>query len=180
VIKVWDVQQGKLRRTLSAQHGLRAAALAPDGRHAAGAYADGWMRTWDLDDPSRPRAIRKSLGDYVVALAITPGGEFVIGFDAHDDVIRVWEIATGAVHTASLALQRKRGLIGTRVFCAARTGVVPGGTRLIAAGKDALMRIAKGEQVHSLQAHTTEIQTAALSIDGLVLPAAFPYLTGSG
>jgi WD40 repeat protein len=89
-ILLWDPAQEKALHTLTAEHVVRALALAPDGKLLAAASAGNAIQTWDAvtGQPGEPL---KDHTDWVLALAFSPDGNRLAS-GGHDGVVRLWEM----------------------------------------------------------------------------------------
>jgi hypothetical protein len=134
-------ERGKYRLNSSAPERLgsviTALAFAPDGRKLAVAVRDGKLALCDAPDgdevrqflavePSKSRfAHLFGHGNYVTALAFSPDGGWLLSAGT-DDLIRVWEVATGA------EVLRRAGHEGGELHVA----YGPGGRTGLSSGKD--------------------------------------------
>jgi WD40 repeat protein len=101
IVRIWDVQSGKLQREL---HGhsdqVFAVAFHPDGNRLATAGREPDIHIWDLasgEDVARLRGHN----DYVFSLAFSPDGSTLIS-GSGESTVRIWE-------TNSLAQRRAAG-----------------------------------------------------------------------
>ncbi|MEG3938946.1 MULTISPECIES: WD40 repeat domain-containing protein [unclassified Microcoleus] len=95
-IKVWELQTGKLKKTLRSDSGaINDLAIAPDGKTVVSGSGDRLVRIWDITS-DRPPQILKGHSGSVLHLRIASDGKTVISVaDGIDREIKVWDIATG-------------------------------------------------------------------------------------
>ncbi|MBE9096568.1 WD40 repeat domain-containing protein [Tychonema sp. LEGE 07203] len=95
-IKVWELQTGKLKKTLRSDSGeINDLAIAPDGKTVVTAGGDRIVRIWDITF-DRPPQILKGHSGSVLHVHIASDGKTVISVaDGIDREIKVWDIATG-------------------------------------------------------------------------------------
>jgi WD40 repeat protein len=109
-IRCWDAANGKMLRTLlvtkspyplhsndAESSGIRALALAPDGKILAAAGADGTVRTWDL---ASGKALKVLPGhEPATGAAFSPDGK-TLATCGYDQVVRLWDPVQGtSLHT---------------------------------------------------------------------------------
>ena len=108
-IKVWDLESGRLLRSLEGHtDGVNAVALTPDGRIVSGS-ADKTIKVWDLESGHLLRSLEGHT-DGVKTVALTPDGRIVSG--SEDNTIKVWDLESGRLlrslegHTGRCTLWR--------------------------------------------------------------------------
>ena len=95
-IKVWELQTGKLKKTLRSDSGaINDLAIAPDGKTVVTAGGDRLVRIWDINS-DRPPQILKGHSGSVLHVHISSDGKTVISVaDGIEREIKVWDITTG-------------------------------------------------------------------------------------
>lgn len=95
-IKLWDLQTGKLKKTLQSDSGaISALAIAPDGKTVVSGSGDRLVRIWDLTVDRPPQILRGHSGN-VTHVEISSDGKTIISLDdSRSPEIKVWDIATG-------------------------------------------------------------------------------------
>ncbi|MEG4344543.1 hypothetical protein QUB70_14795 [Microcoleus sp. A003_D6] len=95
-IKVWELQTGKLKKTLRSDSGaINALAIAPDGKTVVTGSGDRLVRIWDITSDRPPHIFRGHSGN-VTHVDISSDGKTIISLDdGIDREIKVWDIATG-------------------------------------------------------------------------------------
>jgi WD40 repeat protein len=95
-IKVWELQTGKLKKTLRSDSGaINDLAIAPDGKTVVTGSGDRIVRIWDITS-DRPPQILKGHSGSVLLVDISSDGKTIISVaDGINREIKVWDIATG-------------------------------------------------------------------------------------
>jgi WD40 repeat protein len=124
-LQVWDLDSGKLLRTLTRRQVL-AVAVSADGRCAVSGSSDGAVLVWDLDSGGSPRSLighDKS----VDAVALSADGRCAVSAGA-DKTVRVWDLAQdmqlGTFVSESKITTLAVASSGTRVVAGTSTGAV--------------------------------------------------------
>jgi WD40 repeat protein/DNA-binding SARP family transcriptional activator len=161
---VWDVHSGRAIHVISVVDSsdlITGLAFNPDGTMLVGGGSrhDLWM--WDLQ--SNAQLVKKLHGHVreIECCAFSPDGTCVVS-GAHDGVIRVWNVATGAcVHELSGHSQVVRTL-----------SFHPDGQILASGSADRtalLWNVSSGQAIHTLIGHAHEVTTLSFNTDGTVL-----------
>jgi WD40 repeat protein len=95
-IKVWELQTGKLKKTLRSDSGaINDLAIAPDGKTVVTGSGDRIVRIWDITSDRPPQILRGHSGS-VLRVDISSDGKTIISVaDGVNREIKVWDIATG-------------------------------------------------------------------------------------
>lgn len=95
-IKVWELQTGKLKKTLRSDSGaINDLAIAPDGKTVVTGSGDRLVRIWDITS-DRPPQILKGHSGSVLHVHMASDGKTVISVaDGINREVKVWDIATG-------------------------------------------------------------------------------------
>jgi WD40 repeat protein len=162
-IELWDVDSGRLVRTLDAQGDniARGIAFSPDGtRLAAAGNGDtgGVARLWDVASGHVVGALEHgNMGLHDVTFS--PDGS-MLASSSPDATIRLWDLASGQV----VRTMRHHGGLYSAAFS-------PDGRLLASAGDDGtvtLWDVASGRQVRSLR-HGGDVMAAVFAPDGTLL-----------
>jgi WD40 repeat protein len=92
--RLWEVETGNLRRTVSDQGRMLAIAIAPDGKSVA-CGVERELRLYNLGSESPPQVLTRHEGA-IMSLAFTPGGAAIVS-GSHDQTTRRTHVATGKV-----------------------------------------------------------------------------------
>jgi WD40 repeat protein len=95
-IKIWDLQTGKLKKTLQSNSGaINALAIAPDGKTVVSGSGDRIIRIWDITSDRSPQILKGHSGN-VTHVDFSSDGKTLISLeDSRSRKIKVWELATG-------------------------------------------------------------------------------------
>ena len=160
LIKLWDLESGKLLRTITNIAGYtNAISFSPDGRRLIHGAEDKTIRIWDAETGGAVRTITGHT-DYVNEARYSPDGKRIASC-ADDKLVKIWDAETG---------REIRSLAGHTDMVAV-VAWSPDGRR-IASGSDAqekTIRIWDAESGRVLQTITGQggrIQALAYSPDG--------------
>ena len=165
-LRVWDLETGRLARTLAGHADwVNTVAVTPDGHRAISASSDHTLRVWDLETG---QSVHQLAGhaDVVNAAAITPDGLCVVS-GSSDGTLRVWDLESG---------RSVRTLAGHTGWVTAVV-VTPDGRRAISASADHTLRIwdlARGQSIRTLEGHTDSVAAVELTPDGCRAISASP------
>ena len=91
VVKLWNVADGRLIRTIGHPQQVTAVAFTPDGRRLV--TAAGTIRTWDAETGRLIHNFEESFGTSAVLALSSDGLRIVAG--SNDAIAREWDIASG-------------------------------------------------------------------------------------
>jgi WD40 repeat protein len=93
-LKIWDVQTGKLIRTLSGhRHFVTCLDVSPDGRLIASGSYDDTVRLWDLHT-GEELAVFSGHEGAISGIAFSPDGRFLASCAVNDTTTRLWDVRT--------------------------------------------------------------------------------------
>lgn len=180
VVSVWDVDTGRLRRTLQSRYGPGCVGISPDGRVVAapggGPYQwrppnppPGDVQTWDVASGEKLRVYTGHTGA-VRAIRFTPDGRRMVT-GSNDGAAKLWDVATGDVI---------REFVGHRK--AVRCVEFDENERFLVTGSDdshaILWDMATGSEIRRFShVHGTSVLTVNLSPDGSRLVTSTTGLT---
>jgi eukaryotic-like serine/threonine-protein kinase len=156
VVRVWDLDSGKVIHTLPHGNMVISAAFSPDGAVLATGSADGKVRTWDASSWQLRRSWTAPAP--VMGMALSPRGDFVAA-GAEDGSIHVWD--TGS--------DKLLWLMKGHVRRVAALAFTPDGKTLLSVGEDHTVRMwhmASGRSLLVLHGHTAPVWSLALTPDG--------------
>ncbi|MGM3304576.1 WD40 repeat domain-containing protein [Anabaena sp. WFMT] len=95
-IKVWELQTGKLKKTLRSDSGaINDLAIAPDGKTVVSGSSDRLVRIWDITSNRPPQLLIGHSGS-VTHVHISSNGKTIMSRDRGDSPeIKVWDMVTG-------------------------------------------------------------------------------------
>jgi len=94
-LKVWDLETGRVLRTLEGHSaGVFGVAVTPDGKRAVSTSEDQTLKVWDLDSGRALRTIEGHSG-CVYGVAVTSDGKRAVSASS-DGTLKVWDIAEAA------------------------------------------------------------------------------------
>ncbi|OUL36640.1 hypothetical protein BV372_06670 [Nostoc sp. T09] len=129
-IKIWNLQTGELKNTLTGhQDVIFAVAISPDGKALASGSYDRTIKIWDL----QTGALKNTLTEHryaVSSLAISPDGQTLVS-GSWDNTIKIWNLQTGALKTT---LTGHSDLVYT-------VAISPDGQTLVSGTKDKTIKI---------------------------------------
>jgi WD40 repeat protein len=93
-VKVWDVETGVERKSVSGEFGgVWGLALSPDEKTLAGACLDKTVRLWDTTT-WKERAVLRGHTDRVIWVAFSPKDD-LLASSSHDKTVRLWNATDG-------------------------------------------------------------------------------------
>jgi aspartate 1-decarboxylase len=163
-IKVWNLQSGKLLRTLAGHGGVVfSVAISPDGHTLVSGSGDKTIKVWNLQNGELLRTLAGH-GDRVRSVAISPDGHTLVS-GSGDLTIWVWNLQSGELLRA---LAGHGGWIDKRVLVA----ISPDGHTLVSGSGDKTIKVwnlQNGELLHTFTGHTGSVYSVAISPDGHTL-----------
>ncbi len=167
-IKVWNLQNGELLRTLAGHRGVVfSVAISPDGHTLVSGSGDKTIKVWSLQNGELLRTLDGD-GYRVRSVAISPDGHTLVS--GSEDLIWVWNLQSGELLRA---LAGHGGWIDKRVLVATS----PDGHTLVSGSGDKTIKVwtlQSGKLLRTLTDHTEGVNSVAISPDGHTL------VSGSG
>jgi WD40 repeat protein len=156
MLRLWAVPPVPTR-SLAQPDAVRAAVLAPDGKHLVTGGADKMVRLYKLDKLQAPERQLSGHGAAVNAVAVSPDGK-TIASAGDDEVIRFWSPAKG----------EQTAQVGAHARPVVSLAFNPAGNQVLSASLDGTVKVfavpvAAGKGVFS---HAGAVTSAALSPDG--------------
>ncbi len=159
-IRLWDVTNGTLNHTLTAQEDVWNVTFSPDGQTLASGSSDDTIRLWDVATGTLKHTLTAHAND-VNVVAFSPDG-LTLASGSDDGTIRLWDVATGK-------RKAKITLIGSEIYDVVFS---PDGLTLASESDDRTVRLwdaATGAFKYPLTAHTDDVWTIAFNSDGKIL-----------
>lgn len=165
LVKIWDVQTGKQKRSLK-EHSdaVYAVTFMPDGKRLVSAAGDRTIKVWDVESGARVITINDAL-DAVYSVAVNPSGTQIAAAGA-DRIVRTWSWARD---TATLT-----GSTFAHADAVLRIAYSPDGATLVSAGADRVVKAWNAGTLREQQAFDAQpdwVMALALSADGKWLAA---------
>jgi len=98
MIHLWNAHTGEFLRTLTGHTDyIHSIAYSPDGAALASGCDDGTIQLWDTDTGHLKATLTHPTNSNGVALVVfSPDGQTLASTDYADDIIRFWDVASGA------------------------------------------------------------------------------------
>ncbi len=170
-IKLWDLGNARLIRTLTSQSGLfkrestwiTSLAFSPQDNIIASGSLEKTIRVWDFVSGNLIR-ILKGHSDSVYAIAISSDGQTLVS-GSRDNTIRIWNLPTGRLI---------RNILGHSNSISAVT-ISPDGQTLASGSRDNTIKVwnlLNGKLLHTFTGHLDWVYSLAFSPDGNILASA--------
>jgi WD40 repeat protein len=185
--RLWDVDSGKLLRTVNEDGRMLSLAFAPDGKSLACGIG-GQVRRYDLVSQGPARVVASHDGD-VTSVAFTPdGGAIVSG--SHDQTVKLTRLATGAAvwhapgsfeQVNSVAISGDASILvtGSSDWRVAR-GRLQAGSKPLGPGAVRLWDARTGRMLRRLGDPAEQVMAVAISSDGKRVAAGCAIDGGKG
>jgi WD40 repeat protein len=165
-VRLWDLESGQVRQTLTHQWSIASLAFSPDGTLLAVGTSTIWtnvageLRLWDVATGKETARLEGHRGG-IFAVAFSPDGK-VLASAGQDCLVKVWDMAG---HKLLHNLEGSSRPIAAVAFA-------PDGSRLAAAGQDGILRLWETEsynEVGAVRLSDYELETLAFTSDGRTL-----------
>lgn len=168
-VKLWDVDSGKLLRTLDKhKEPVRQAAFSQDGKTLVSCSEDRTARLWNVAT-GEPGPVLAGHAWWVLSACFSPDGKWVLTAGG-DSVVKRWDARTGREApwaddsgAATRSLTGHTGEINSVVFS-------PDSKRILTSSNDTTAKLwdaEKGQEILTLTGHAREVTQAGFSSDGL-------------
>jgi WD40 repeat protein/serine/threonine protein kinase len=164
-VRVWDIREGQMRRTLILPTGtteliFAALAVSPDGSTIAAGGDNQQIALWNDTHSDLPRILPQSHTDSILALAFSPDGQ-TLASAGWDKAILLWDVPSGTLRPIQL-----RGHTEAVMTLAFTTD----GKWLISGSRDGTIRVwdlsAAQPTSQVLSGHSDWVTAVAVSSDG--------------
>jgi WD40 repeat protein len=181
-VKVWDAQKGQELLTLKGhRQWVSSVSISPDDKRIVSGSADNTVKVWDADEGQELLTL-KGHRHVVNSVSISPDGKRIVSGSA-DNTVKVWDAQksqevltlqghTGSVHSVSISPDGKRIVSGSgsggggdlATFAPPRPG--PKDRKSDKPGEVKVWDADKGQELLSLQGHTSDVTSVCISQDG--------------
>lgn len=163
-IELWNLESGKLVRTLTGHAGpVSSVAFSPDGKRLASGAADSKVKIWDVSSGTATDTLSGHEGQ-IWAIAFSPDGGRLASA-SEDRTVRLWDVATGK---EIQVLSGHAGSVSSVAFS-------PDGLYLASSGADKSIKIwdgERGQERRTLASHQATVSQVVFSPDGKRLASA--------
>ena len=167
MIKLWRVKTGEEVRTWRGHDGsVDSLSFSPDGRILVSGSGDGTAKFWDVATGGEirvlPRRGPRRMPAPIRAVVFTPDGKFVVTAGGWDNVILLWDVATG----------RENWAFAGHTAAVASVCFSPDGALLASGGWDNAIRlwdVKTRANVHTIEENVHQVQFVCFSPDGKLL-----------
>ncbi len=164
-IKQWDLATGRLLWTFKATDWVLAVTISPDGRFVVG--AGGVNRNSDHEikiiESTTGKLLRTLKGHkhQVGSLAVSADGKKIVS-GSLDETVRLWE-ASNSVLLRKISVQNRSAMHSVSSVL-----ITPDGSKIVAGNGPTIesWQLATGRLLRSIEAHSDDVHTVALSPDG--------------
>jgi WD40 repeat protein len=156
-LKVWDLESGRVLRTLEGHSAIYGVALTPDGKRAVSAASDNTLKVWDLESGCALHTL-EGHSKFVSGVAVTPEGKRAVSASS-DNTLKVWDLESGRMlrtlegHSASVS----------------GVAVTPEGKRAVSAAWDNTLKVwdlESGRVLRTLEGHSNLVSSVAVTPEG--------------
>ncbi|EAW35055.1 WD40 repeat domain-containing protein [Lyngbya sp. PCC 8106] len=113
-IKIWDLQTGKLKKTLQSDSGvINTLAISPDGKTIVSGSGDRMIRIWNITSNQPPRML-KGHSQNISQVEVSLDGKTIMSRDYEE--IKVWDFETGELKATLPNLPSREFKMGALVI----------------------------------------------------------------
>lgn len=165
-IRLWDVDTRQRLALIRYTDRVTCLAFSADGKTLASGSADATVTLWDVARDAHGQIRSQKIATFakdhkspIGNIAFSPDGRTVATVASRDEVIRLWDVATGKVRAVCKGHQSAPSAVA----------FLPDGKGLVSAGGDSTIRLwdaATGEEKDTFKGHDGEVWSVAVSRDG--------------
>jgi small GTP-binding protein len=160
-IKIWDVNNGKLIRSLEGHSSsVNSVAFSPDGKTLASGSDDNTIKIWDVNNGKLIRSL-EGHSSSVWSVAFSPDGK-TLASASNDNTIKIWDVNNGKLIRS---LEGHSNSVRSVAFS-------PAGKCLASGSSDNTIKIwdvNNGKLIRSFEGHSNSVWSVAFSPDGKTL-----------
>ncbi|MFS0519399.1 caspase family protein [Nostoc sp. UIC 10607] len=174
-IKLWNLETGKLIRTLKGHNGeVNSAIFSPDGKTLASSSFDTTIKLWDLKTGKAILTLPRNDSAVVKSMSFSPDSK-TLASSSDDNIITVWNLETGK---ATLALKSQDNVFESNSSTHSQLTSVnsvsfsPDGKTLTSTsydGKIIIWNLEARKQIQVFRVDNGPIYNASFSLDGKTL-----------
>ncbi|MEH2048454.1 beta-propeller domain-containing protein [Nostoc sp.] len=156
-LKLWNLETGKLIRSISASAKIRSVAFSPDGKTLISGTEDNTIKLWNVDNGQLLKTL-SGHSEIVTSVAVSSDGKNLVS-GSFDKTIKLWDLKTGEL------IRTFSGHTGA-VYSVA---IDPKDKLILSGSSDKTIKswdLSTGRLVRTFSGHSSVVASVAISPDG--------------